>query len=272
MSVMALIVFPAAVNSCMGTLSPLPENFGLSGLITSNLVSPLEGEQSPASENFSIFSENAIRDHFLAILPKIRVPAVNRQKVTGFGQTHNENALSDREKEAMIASDPILPAVGFSYPQWIFKKSGDAFQRLEEPINIVWRGTTVEKVEAELISHAWFRVSGPLLEDTYYIYDKGWEADTGMATDPIGLFGRYHIRLWQLTNGDVIGAVHHDIWWNPLSDGHHADGHELAKNYTATIFQDSGQVYERVIRDFYRMDNCDPDLDSDGYATGIFPF
>ena len=127
-----------------------------------------------------------------------------------------------------LENDPPVYSKSYDYPQWIWEKVGDSYHQLDEPVNIAWESNNLNTVKTEILNEGWWDI---IAEDTYYIYDSGWKADDGLADDPLRVFGGWHLRLWQMNDGDVIGAAHHDTW-----APHEADGFENAEEEVAGFY------------------------------------
>ncbi|ADN35232.1 conserved hypothetical protein [Methanolacinia petrolearia DSM 11571] len=161
-----------------------------------------------------------------------------------------------------LKNDPPVSSKSYDYPQWIYEKLGDTYHQLDEPINIAWESNDLNTVKAEILNEGWWDV---IAEDTYYIYDSGWKADDGLADDPLRVFGGWHIRLWQMNDGDVVGAAHHDTW-----APHEADGFENAEEEVAGFYDQPGDVMWHVYEDDYSLNNYVASPYNNGMCTRIF--
>lgn len=161
-----------------------------------------------------------------------------------------------------LENDPPVSSKSYDYPQWIYEKLEDTYHQLDEPINIAWESNDLNTVKPEILNEGWWDV---IAEDTYYIYDSGWKADDGLASDPLRVFGGWHIRLWQMNDGDVVGAAHHDTW-----APHEADGFENAEEEVAGFYDQAGDDMWHVYEDDYSLDNYVASPYNNGMCTRIF--
>lgn len=158
--------------------------------------------------------------------------------------------------------DPPIVTRAYDYPQWIYEKIGDVYHQLDEPVNIAWESNSLNNVKSEISEEGWWDI---IAEDVYYIYDNGWKADDGMASDPLRIFGGWHIRLWQMADGDVIGAAHHDS-----AVPHHADGFENAEEFVATFYDQTDDDQWHVYEDIYALNNYVASPYNNGMCTQIY--
>lgn len=109
----------------------------------------------------------------------------------------------EKEKISILASYP--------YPQWTYKWYGSYFVR-SDPINLAWEDSSELMVKLWLEDEGWTWACG----GTQYVYDNGWKAQDDSLEDPgSGCYdtgGRTHIRLWQISNGDVVSGAHNEYW------------------------------------------------------------
>jgi len=159
-------------------------------------------------------------------------------------------------------NDPPVTLRTYDYPQWIYEKIEDTYHQLDEPVNIAWENNNLNTVKSEMLDEGWWDV---IAEDVYYIYDNEWKADDGVANDPVRLFGGWHIRLWQMADGDVVGAAHHDS-----AVPHHADGFENAEEYIAAFYDQPDDDMWHVFEDYYALNNYVADPYNNGMCTSIY--
>lgn len=176
------------------------------------------------------------------------------------GQHYTTTELS--EEIFTSADDPPVVMRAYDYPQWIYEKIGDTYHQLDEPINIAWESNNLNTVKSEMLNEGWWDI---IAEDVYYIYDNGWREDDGVASDPIRLFGGWHIRLWQMSDGDVVGAAHHDS-----AVPHHADGFENAEEYIAAFYDQPDDDLWHVYEDYYALNNYLASPYNNGMCTQIY--
>jgi hypothetical protein len=176
------------------------------------------------------------------------------------GQHYTTTELS--EEIFTSADDPPVVMRAYDYPQWIYEKIGDTYHQLDEPINIAWESNNLNTVKSEMLNEGWWDA---IVEYVYYIYDNGWIEDDGVASDPIRLFGGWHIRLWQMSDGDVVGAAHHDS-----AVPHHADGFENAEEYIAAFYDQPDDDLWHVYEDYYALNNYLASPYNNGMCTQIY--
>jgi len=133
-----------------------------------------------------------------------------------------------------------------------------------EPIYIAWENSNYNSVKQEIIEKGWTDYP---LEDTYYVYDSvyGWIADDGLASDPFCLLGGCHIRIWNLSDGDIAGAAHQDS-----GVPHHAIGSGNAEELVAGFYNDPDDTRWHVYQDDYALNSYIQSPYSNGMATRIF--
>ncbi len=123
-------------------------------------------------------------------------------------------------------------SASISYPQWTWSKVL-WFYELEDPINLIWEQSNLKTVKRVILGQSW--VDNPS-EYTHYISypDGSWVRGDGMADSKYRVLGGYHVRLWELPNGEVVANAHHDdnIFIIP---GHQVDRYEKAE-YEVTGF------------------------------------
>jgi len=161
-------------------------------------------------------------------------------------------------------NDPPQMLLSYDYPQWIYVKDGTIYLQLNEPINIAWENSNYNSVKQEILEKGW--TDSPY-ENTYYVYDSayGWMADDGLASDPYRWFGGYHIRIWGMSDGDIVGAAHEDSGFP-----HHAIRFENAEELIAGFYDDPDDTRRHVYQDDYALNNYVPGPYSNGMATRVF--
>ncbi|WP_293256137.1 hypothetical protein [Palaeococcus sp. (in: euryarchaeotes)] len=152
-------------------------------------------------------------------------------------------------------------------PRWTWKVWYDEFSiphyEKADPVNLVWEGGTKSEVKIVLDNAGWYDWA---VASDQHIYDPpqygggGWEEGDDMATRWLGLQGRYHIRLWVIYNGKIIGSAHHDT-----SAPHEVDTFEGGEDEVASYYGSPWFVNE----DWIYLDNKISGK-NDGYATVIW--
>lgn len=161
-------------------------------------------------------------------------------------------------------NDPPVTLKVYDYPQWIYEKIGDMhYLQLDEPINIAWENNDMDTVKSEMLDEGWWDITA---ENVYYIYDNNeWRAGDGVASDPLRILGGWHVRLWEMADGDVVGAAHHDS-----AVPHHADGFENAEEHIAAFYDQLEDDMWHVFEDYYALDNYVEDPYNNGMCTSIY--
>ncbi|MEA2076131.1 MAG: hypothetical protein U9O85_10470 [Euryarchaeota archaeon] len=189
----------------------------------------------------------------------LKIP-VEAKVAEEIGVREGEEKVLVTEEEIVVTSedDPPIWWTTYDYPQWAYKKIL-WFYKQEDPINLAWENTNEATVKSEILEEGWVNVSwSNFTEFTFYVSDPvyGWIEDEGVADDEHGWWGRYHTRLWQMSDGDlwwrtVVGQAHHDdpvFNWPPL---HQADEYEPAEELVAGFYQIGWNVSD----DIYWLDN-----------------
>lgn len=170
-------------------------------------------------------------------------------------------AVSRSEVREVFTAPDDPPMLLSGYPPWIFEYYGGTYHQLEEPVNMIWSGAYLSTIKTEMTEKGWW---DDILEDTYYINDGSWKADDGVASDPIRLFGGNHVRLWQLSTGEVVGAAHEDS-----AAPHHAVGFEVAEDLISTFYQDGDDTLWHVYPDNTYLGNYISSPYNNAYAVYI---
>ena len=180
------------------------------------------------------------------------------------GMQEGEEKVFVTEKVTVLTSEDDPPHWwdGYKYPQWIWFKSGDVYEK-GLPINLAWKNTTKDTAKSEILEEGW--VDNPI-QYTEYVYDPigGWIIGDGVATSTFGIFGRYHANLWQMSDGNVVANAHHDT---PVP--HEADELEEAEELVAGYFNESEDTEWSVYEDSYDLDNDVTTPYSNGWCTQI---
>ncbi len=139
---------------------------------------------------------------------------------------------------ATSAASSTVSSTSFAYPQWTFSKVTSLFKtyyKMEDPVNIVWEQNNLKTVKDVILSKKW--VDNPAEYTHYLPYPDGrWVAGDGMADSKYRLSGGYHLRLWELPDGDVVSNAHHDDSVL-IIPGHQVDGYENAEAKVAGFFE-----------------------------------
>ncbi len=150
-------------------------------------------------------------------------------------------------------------------PRWTWKVWYDEFSiphyEKADPVNLVWEGGTKSEVKEVLENEGWYDW---VVASSQYIYDppqyggSGWEEGDDMATT-ITLGPRYHVRLWVIYNGKIIGSAHYE------DRDHDVISFEQAEE-KVSLYYHSPWV---ITPDHYYLYNYISSPYNDGYATKI---
>jgi len=89
---------------------------------------------------------------------------------------------------------------------------------------------------------------------------NGWPTTDSKRSVPLG-WG-YHIRIWGMSDGDIVGAAHEDSGFP-----HRAIGFENAEELIAGFYNDPDDSRWHVYQDDYALNNYVADPYSNGMAT-----
>ncbi len=186
---------------------------------------------------------------------ELRIPVdAETAKAIGIIEGEERTTVTEEERVFTTESDPPRYWDGYHYPQWCYSRDGDTYTQ-EDPVNMVWENTNLDTTMSEIAEEGWGDAGA---EHTFYVSDPsyGWLAQTdSLATDPLGLFGRYHIRFWHLSTGDVAGQAHHDTPPQGVPPEHHADEYEPAEELVAGYYEEPDDTQWKVYDDNYPLGN-----------------
>ncbi|QDA31803.1 hypothetical protein FH039_09615 [Thermococcus indicus] len=167
------------------------------------------------------------------------------------------------------SDDPFQWWKSYPYlPRWTWKKLESCgylichiYYEKADPVNIVWEGGTKSEVKEVLGNAGWYDW---VVASSQYIYDppqyggSGWEEGDDMATTRT-LGPRYHIRLWVIYNGKVIGSAHYE------DRDHDVISFEQAEEKVWSYYSSPWVITP----DYYYLYNYISNPYNDGYATKI---
>jgi len=186
---------------------------------------------------------------------ELKIPAESK----AVGMKEGEEKVFVTEKVTVLTSenDPPPWRDNYNYPQWTWHRvdwtirDGWIYEYLY-PINLAWRNVQKCNVEAVIEDEDWrdYPIAWP-----EYVYDReeGWIEGDGMADRVVGPFGRDHVVLWQMSDGNVVANAHRD---SGLPD-HHVpvyDFDEVEKK-VADYFYYLGRSEWRVYENSYYLCN-----------------
>jgi hypothetical protein len=143
---------------------------------------------------------------------------INEKSVSA-DKLKNETITISEEKQIVLAAadDPFeWWDYGYAYPPQMWKKEyigyfGE-YTKPEDPISLIWNETTAANARATLVSQAgWVNVPIPF-EYPYGVYDQNgsWIQSQSAGSTLMRSDGGYHVRIFQLSDGSVIGGAHED--------------------------------------------------------------
>lgn len=194
---------------------------------------------------------------------KLKMPV--EDKVLGMQEGEEKVFVTEKVTVLTSGNDPPHWWDNYTYPQWTWFKdwwSGVYEQGL--PINLAWENTTKDMVKSEILEEYWY--DSGIVAWTEYVYDPvyGWVKCDHVADAQLGILGRYHAVLWQMSDGNVVANAHHDT---PVP--HKADKLEEAEELVAGYFAESDDTEWSVYEDSYDLDNEVITPYSDGWCTQI---
>lgn len=107
---------------------------------------------------------------------------------------------------------------GYEYPQYTWYYVGGYtydYYKLGDPVNIAWENTYKSTVESRIMNEGWDDI---IFEWAEYVSDPhgsilgnpAWIRGDGVAESMFRINGGFHVRLFDMSNGDVVGGAHED--------------------------------------------------------------
>ena len=187
-------------------------------------------------------------------------------KVLGMQEGEEKVVVTEKVTVLTSGDDPPHWWDNYKYPQWAWDYIviGDIYEK-RDPINLVWKKTTKDTVKSEIFEEEWYDYGTWWY---FYVYDPvyGWIKDDNLADAPFGTSGRYHIRIWGMSDGDIVANAHHDCKPDPW---HEADQLEVAEKYVASFFREPEDTEWSVYWDSYDLENEVTDPFSNGWCSRI---
>lgn len=183
------------------------------------------------------------------------------------GMKEGEEKALVTEKTVVLtrANDPYQWWDSYDYPQWTYSMwcvGGYCFYEREDPINLAWENTNKNTVKSEILEEGWYDWICEWINHYVHDTENGWIIADGVADEICGWDGRYHARLWQMSDGDVVANAHHD---GPFP--HEPDEYEPAEELVAGFYDEpEWTVYE----DNYDLNNYVSNPYSNRWATQIY--
>lgn len=211
-----------------------------------------------------------------------RIP-LSAEHAEALGIREGEEIISVTEEERVFTTegDPDPWWEDYHYPPWMYYED-DGLYVQESPINMAWENTDMDAVKDEMEEEGWEDIPDecgippiPCQVD-HYVYDPeyGWIVGDGVAcafppSTPCfhchRVWGGYHIRLWSLSSGAVVGQAHEDSVWDPIH-GHQAVAYESVEELVADFYDEAEWT---VYDDNYPLDNPTEDPYSNEWCTQI---
>jgi len=133
---------------------------------------------------------------------------------------------------------------------------------LKDPVNLTWKDTNLNAVKNVFYSYGWDDALG--MDE--WVKDGGvWKRQNKQLEDGSYLGTRHNVRLWLLSNGDIVGQTHYERW---IGYWHEVLSFEQTENHVADEFDPDWNVFE----DSEDIDNeCTEPVYNDGWLTVIYP-
>lgn len=160
----------------------------------------------------------------------------------------------------------------YDYPQhtWYLKTvntSGNWYVRAD-PINMIFENTYKSTVQQRLVANKWKDVL--IFEWPEFVSDPQgsysgnpeWMLGHGHATTVTRDEGGYHMRLFALANGDIVGDAHRDS-----ASPHQVIGLEIAEDLVASFFDDDTSNWW-VLDDHEDLDNQEGTVGTEPFCDG----
>jgi len=167
---------------------------------------------------------------------------------------------------------------GYSFPPYLYKKEyfgiwGD-YDKREDPVNLVWKNTNANTVRSTLISQSgWVALSDSILSEyPYAVYDRNrtWVTSLSVGETPRRENGGYHVRIYQLSDGSVIGGAHKD---SPIISTygitHKVVDLEYAEYMVCNYFYNAGWKVQQNQINLYNSGTYGQGATNNGRATQI---
>jgi ribosome-binding protein aMBF1 (putative translation factor) len=231
----------------------------------------LETKEIYTSEEFK---KRFGRDNFTK---ELRIPvSASDAEMIGIREGEERTSVTEEERVFTIESDPPRYWNWYHYPQWCYSEDGGVYTE-EDPINMVWENTNKGTVKSEMTEEGWSDIPEIILcQHPFYVNDPvyGWIEGDGVADAFYGLddctriLGGYHVRLWGLSTGDVVGQAHRDT-----HAPHVADQYEPIEELVAGYYEEPDDTQWTVYDDNYPLGNVYTNPHgayNDGWCTQIY--
>ncbi|MDV0445181.1 hypothetical protein MmiAt1_07380 [Methanimicrococcus sp. At1] len=201
-------------------------------------------------------------------------------------KTHSEDIFSSEKTLVMTTeSDPYnWKAYGYSYPDHLWKAVFTGYVTIyveTDPINLIWHNTSANQVKNTIITHSGWP-SSAVAEYKYVVYDSGlgsYVNSTSVASNPLRAFGGYHVRIYPISEGYVVGGAHQDsqaiVAREPYYESHQIVNFESVERQVAGYFKSnygwsvSYNSTSVIGAKYYSQDYGYPSVYNNGNATLI---
>jgi len=192
------------------------------------------------------FKERFGRDNFTK---ELRIPVdAETAKAIGIKEGEERTSVTEEERVFTTVTDPPHWWNYYHYPPWCYSEDEGVYTEVD-PINMVWENTNINTVMSEIEEEGW---GDPVAEHTFYVSDPeqggSWREQTDSLATCCPFTARNHIRLWQLSTGDVAGQAHHDTW-----PPHKADQYEPVEELVAGYYKEPDDTQWKVYDDNYNL-------------------
>jgi hypothetical protein len=204
---------------------------------------------------------------------------LEEQAISSRSSTPNERVFETVEVEQIILVSMSTPHEwwldGYAYPPHLYKKEnfgiyGDYTKR-EDPVNLIWKNTTATTVRSTLIAQSgWITLNESLTNEyPYAVYDRNrqWISSLSVANDTYRINGGYHVRIYQLQDGSVVGGAHKD---SPVGlSGHQVTDLEYTEYLVCDYFYKANWKFNQNYINLYNSGTYGSGAYNNGNATLI---
>ena len=138
-----------------------------------------------------------------------------------------------------------------------------------DPTNVAWEDTNLSTVVDAFVDYGWEILPGPPWGgEPQWVYENGWNDCDEQLDDGSPTGTRHHCRLFELSNGDIVGNTHYEYWdWSKLD--HVITSYEHSENHVADEFDNPDwDVYEDSV---WMANNKSPPKYNNGRLTRFYP-
>lgn len=154
--------------------------------------------------------------------------------------------------------------LGYSTPCYLWDLSGD-YAFLEDPVNIIFKSSSIDEVRGVILDKYPSWVGSNIVEKNFYVYDfdaQKWIRSRSVAESSLRTNGGCHVRLYELSDGTVVGGAHKDG-----RPPHESIRFEPFENQMSWDFEENESW--RVLPNNVFLGNFNSFVWNDGFATVI---